>query len=53
MFDQEPTVSGVSGLVFLFDIFIGEELDVDVFVGIRVYNPISPIFWIAVPVSIV
>jgi len=53
LFQQEPTMSSVSGLVFLLYIFVSKELDVDVFVGIRVYNPISPIFWIVIPVGVI
>jgi len=43
-------MSGVASLVFRY-IFVGEELDMDVFVGIRVFNPIPLIFCIAVPMS--
>ena len=44
-------MSGVVSLVLLLYIFISEELDVDVFVGIGVFNPISPIFCVAIPMS--
>jgi len=43
-------MSGVASPV-LFYIFISKELNVDVFVGIGVFNPISPIFVIAIPMS--
>ena len=51
LFKQEPTVSGVASLVLLLYVFVSEELDVDIFVGIGVFNLISPIFWIAIPMS--
>jgi len=44
-------MSGVASPVFLLYIFISEELDMDVFVGIGVFNPISPIFSVAIPMS--
>ena len=44
-------MSGVASLVLLLYIFVSEELDVDVFVGIGVFNPIPSIFGIAVPMS--
>jgi len=43
-------MSGVTNPV-LGDIFISEEFDVDVFVGIGVFNPIPSIFGVAVPMS--
>jgi len=50
LFEKEPTMSGVANPV-LGDIFVCEEFDVDVFVGIGVFNPIPSIFCIAVPMS--
>jgi len=44
-------MSGVASPVLLLYIFVSEELDVNIFVGIRVFNPISPIFCVAIPVS--
>ena len=44
-------MSGVASLVLLLYIFVSEKLDVDVFVGIGVFNPISLIFFIAIPIS--
>jgi len=44
-------MSGVVSLVLLLYIFISKELDVDIFVGIRVFNPIPLIFCIAIPMS--
>ena len=43
-------MSGVANPVLGY-IFVGEEFDVDVFVGIGVFNPIPSIFCIAIPVS--
>jgi len=43
-------MSGVASPVFGY-IFVSEELDVDVFVGIGVFNPVPSILSIAVPVS--
>jgi len=43
-------MSGVMSPVLPY-IFVSKELDVDVFVGIGVFNPISPIFFIAIPMS--
>ena len=51
LFEQEPTMSSVVSLVLLLYIFVSEELDVDVFVGIGVFNPIPLIFCIAIPMS--
>jgi len=42
-------MSSVASPVFY--IFISEELDVDVFVGIGVFNPIPSIFFVAIPMS--
>jgi len=50
LFKEEPTVSGVASLI-LGNIFVSEELDVDVFVGIGVFNPIPSIFCVAIPMS--
>jgi len=50
LFENEPTMSSVTNPV-LGDIFVSEEFDVDVFVGIGVFNPIPSIFFIAIPVS--
>jgi len=50
LFEKEPTVSGVANLILSY-IFVGEELDVDVFIGIGVFNPIPSIFVIAIPMS--
>jgi len=50
LFEQEPTMSGVANPVLGY-IFVGEEFDVDVFVGIGVFNPIPSVFCIAVPMS--
>jgi len=50
LFKEEPTVSGVASLI-LGDIFVSEELDVDIFVGIGVLNPIPSIFCVAIPMS--
>ena len=44
-------MSSVVSLVLLLYIFVSEELDVNVFVGIGVFNPISLIFCVAIPVS--
>ena len=41
---------GVAALI-LGCIFVGEELDVDIFIGIGVFNPIPSIFIIAIPMS--
>ena len=43
-------MSGVTSLI-LGNVFVGEEFDVDVFVGIGVFNPIPSIFCVAVPMS--
>jgi len=43
-------VSGVTNLI-LGNVFVSEEFDVDVFIGIGVFNPIPSIFVIAVPMS--
>ena len=43
-------MSGVAVLI-LGNIFVSEELDVDIFVGIGVFNPIPSVFCIAVPMS--
>ena len=51
LFEQEPTMSSVVSPVLLLYIFVSEELNVDVFVGIGVFNPISPIFCVAIPMS--
>ena len=50
MFEKKPAMSSVTNPVFGY-IFVSEEFDVDVFVGIGVFNPISSIFCIAVPMS--
>ena len=50
LFEQEPTVSGVTKLI-LGNVLVSEEFDVDVFVGIGVFNPIPSIFGVAVPMS--
>ena len=50
LFEQEPTVSGVASPVFG-NVLVSEELNVDVFVGIGVFNPIPSIFCFAVPMS--
>jgi len=44
-------MSGVASLVLLLYILVGEELNVDVFVGIGVLNPIPSIFFITIPMS--
>jgi len=44
-------MSGVASPVLLLYIFVSEELDVDVFVSIGVFNPIPSIFCIAIPMS--
>jgi len=44
-------MSGVASPVLLLYIFISEELDVDVFVCIGVFNLIPSIFCVAIPVS--
>jgi len=51
LFEQEPTMSSVAGPVLLLYIFVRKEFNVDVFVGIRVFNPISLIFFVAIPMS--
>jgi len=43
-------MSGVTNLI-LGNVLVGEEFDVDVFVGIGVFNPIPSIFGVAVPMS--
>ena len=43
-------MSGVANLI-LGNVFVSEEFDVDVFVGIGVFNPIPSIFGVAVPMS--
>ena len=43
-------MSGVTGLI-LGNVLVGEEFDVDVFVGIGVFNPIPSIFYVAIPMS--
>jgi len=50
LFKEKPAVSGVASSVLGY-IFVSEEFDVDVFVGIGVFNPIPSIFCIAVPMS--
>ena len=50
LFEKEPTMSGVANPVLGY-IFVGEEFDVDVFVGIGVFNPVPSIIYIVVPVS--
>jgi len=50
LFEKEPTMSGVAVLI-LGNIFVSEELDVDIFVGIGVFNPIPSIFCVAIPMS--
>ena len=50
LFEEEPTMSGVASPILGY-IFVSEELDVDVFVGIGVFNPIPSILSVAVPVS--
>jgi len=44
-------MSGVVSPVLLLYIFVSKELNVDIFVGIGVFNPISPIFCITIPMS--
>jgi len=44
-------MSSVASPVLLLYVFVSEELDVNVFVGIRVFNPIPLIFFIAIPMS--
>jgi len=41
----------MASLVLLLYILISKELNVDIFVGIRVFNPISLIFFVAIPMS--
>ena len=43
-------MSGVANLI-LGNVFVSEEFDVDVFVGIGVFNPVPSILSVAVPVS--
>jgi len=43
-------MSGVANPVLGY-ILVGEEFNVDVFVGIGVFNPVPSIFSVAVPVS--
>jgi len=43
-------MSGMTNSVFC-NIFVGEEFNVDVFVGVGVFNPIPSIFGVAVPMS--
>jgi len=43
-------MSGVAGLILGY-IFVSEELDVDVFVGVGVLNPIPSILCVAIPMS--
>ena len=43
-------MSGVANPVLGY-ILVGEEFDVDVFVGVGVFNPIPSIFGVAVPMS--
>jgi len=43
-------MSGVASPI-LSDVFVSKELNVDVFVGIGVFNPIPSIFGVAVPMS--
>ena len=43
-------MSGVASPIFGY-VFVSEELDVDVFVGIGVFNPVPSIFCIAIPMS--
>jgi len=50
LFEKEPTVSGVASLILGY-VFVSEEFDVDVFVGIGVFNPIPSIFCVAIPMS--
>jgi len=50
LFEEEPTMSGVASSVLSY-IFVSEEFDMDVFVGIGVFNPVPSIFSVAVPVS--
>ena len=50
LFEQEPTMSGMTGFVLQY-VFVSEELDVDIFVGIGVFNPISLIFFFTIPMS--
>ena len=50
LFEKEPTMSGVASLILGY-VLVGEELDVDVFISIGVFNPIPLIFCIAVPMS--
>jgi len=50
LFEDEPTMSGVASPVLGY-IFVSEEFDVDVFVGIGVFNPIPSIFCVTIPMS--
>ena len=43
-------MSGVTSLIFFY-ILVSEELDMDVFVGVGVFNPIPSIFFFAIPMS--
>jgi len=43
-------MSGVTSPI-LGNVLVSEEFDVDVFVGIRVFNPIPSVFGVAVPMS--
>jgi len=43
-------MSGVARLVLCY-IFVSKEFNVNVFVGIRVFDPIPSIFCVAVPMS--
>ena len=49
MFESEPAMPRVGSL--LVSVFVGEELDVFVFVVFGVLYPISSVFWVAVPVG--
>jgi len=43
-------MSGVAGLILGY-IFVSEELDVDVFGSVGVFNPVPSIFCVAIPMS--
>jgi len=49
LFESEPAMSRVGSLLVF--VFVGEELDMFVFVGFGILYPVPSILWIAVPVG--
>jgi len=49
LFESEPAMSRVGSLLVF--VFVGEELDMFVFVSFGILYPVSLVLWVAVPVG--